>query len=162
MIRQGNVLFERDPEHFTIKLFRYATEQTYDSRMWQIIETKSKSLEQFRNAHKLGLRELEDITMGSADAGQMKALATGNPLIVQEVQLRQTLRKEENLYKAFLKEQHFKQESLQRNKSTLQYTQERIGILNTLLELREPKKESVSIGLYDEAGPQVFHLSKSG
>ncbi|WP_104725491.1 SNF2-related protein, partial [Helicobacter suis] len=162
LIRQGNVLFERDPEHFTIKLFRYATEQTYDSRMWQIIETKSKSLEQFRNAHKLGLRELEDITMGSADAGQMKALATGNPLIVQEVQLRQTLRKEENLYKAFLKEQHFKQESLQRNKSTLQYTQERIGILNTLLELREPKKESVSIGLYDEAGqPQVFHLSKS-
>ncbi|WP_163556208.1 hypothetical protein [Helicobacter suis] len=168
------MLFEKDPEHFTIKLFRYATEQTYDSRMWQIIETKSKSLEQFRNAHKLGIRELEDISMGSADASEMKALATGNPLIVQEVQLRQTLKKEENLYKAFLKEQHFKQESLQRNKSTLQHTQEQLDILNTFLELREPRKEPLKIELYDGSfqepkkalgttisQTQVFHLLKS-
>ncbi|WP_163566074.1 SNF2-related protein [Helicobacter suis] len=162
LIRQGNVLFEREPEHFTIKLFRYATEQTYDSRMWQIIESKSKSLEQFRNAHKLGIRELEDISMGSADAGQMKALATGNPLIVQEVKLRQTLKREENLYKAFLKEQHFKQESLSRHKSILQHTQEQLDILNTLLELRESRKESVKIELYEEASQkQVFHLLKS-
>ncbi|WP_104759731.1 SNF2-related protein [Helicobacter bizzozeronii] len=175
LIRQGNTLFARDPEHFAIKLFRYATEQTYDSRMWQIIESKSKSLEQFRNAHKLGLRELEDITMGSADASEMKALATGNPLIVQEVQLRQSLRKEENLYKAFLKEQHFKQEGLQRHQSALQHAKKQLDILNTLLGCREPRRETLSIELYDGSfqepralvlgtainKPQVFHLSKS-
>ncbi|WP_158653114.1 SNF2-related protein, partial [Helicobacter baculiformis] len=175
LIRQGNVLFERDPEHFAIKLFRYATKQTYDSRMWQIIESKSKSLEQFRSAHKLGLRELEDITMGSADASEMKALATGNPLIVQEVRLRQILRKEENLYKAFLKEQHFKQESLQRNKGALQHSKKQLDTLNALIERREPKRESVSIELYEgsfqepralalgatTSKTQVFHLLKS-
>ncbi len=174
LIRQGNVLFERNKEHFTIKLFRYATEQTYDSRMWQIIETKSKSLEQFRNAHKLGIRELEDISMGSADASEMKALATGNPLIVQEVKLRQTLKKEENLYKAFLKEQHFKQESLSRHKNTLKHAQEQLNVLNALLQVREPRKEPLKIELYDGSfqepkralgatisQTQVFHLLKS-
>ncbi|GAA8267537.1 hypothetical protein HpDR19_09200 [Helicobacter pylori] len=131
-IRQGNILHQNDPENFRMKIYRYATEKTYDSRMWQIIETKSKGIEQFRNAHKLGLNELEDFNMGSSNASEMKAEATGNPLIIEEVKLRAKIKSEESKYKAFNKEHYFNEESLKNNASQLDYLKQELKDLETL------------------------------
>ncbi|EMG83690.1 helicase protein [Helicobacter pylori GAM103Bi] len=131
-IRQGNILHQNDPENFRMKIYRYATEKTYDSRMWQIIETKSKGIEQFRNAHKLGLNELEDFNMGSSNASEMKAEATGNPLIIEEVKLRAEIKSEESKYKAFNKEHYFNEESLKNNASKLDYLKQELKDLETL------------------------------
>ncbi len=131
-IRQGNILHQNDPENFRMKIYRYATEKTYDSRMWQIIETKSKGIEQFRNAHKLGLNELEDFTMGSSNASEMKAEATGNPLIIEEVKLRAEIKNEEAKYKAFNKENYFNEENLKNNSSKLDYLKQELKDLETL------------------------------
>ncbi|WP_165510705.1 SNF2-related protein [Helicobacter pylori] len=131
-IRQGNILHQNDPENFRMKIYRYATEKTYDSRMWQIIETKSKGIEQFRNAHKLGLNELEDFNMGSSNASEMKAEATGNPLIIEEVKLRAEIKNEEAKYKAFNKENYFNEESLKNNASKLDYLKQELKDLETL------------------------------
>ncbi len=131
-IRQGNILHQNDPENFRMKIYRYATEKTYDSRMWQIIETKSKGIEQFRNAHKLGLNELEDFTMGSSNASEMKAEATGNPLIIEEVKLRAEIKSEEAKYKAFNKEHYFNEENLKNNASKLDYLKQELKDLETL------------------------------
>ncbi len=131
-IRQGNILHQNDPENFRMKIYRYATEKTYDSRMWQIIETKSKGIEQFRNAHKLGLNELEDFNMGSSNASEMKAEATGNPLIIEEVKLRAEIKSEEAKYKAFNKEHYFNEESLKNNASQLDFLHKELKDLETL------------------------------
>lgn len=131
-IRQGNILHQNDPENFRMKIYRYATEKTYDSRMWQIIETKSKGIEQFRNAHKLGLNELEDFNMGSSNASEMKAEATGNPLIIEEVKLRAEIKSEESKHKAFNKEHYFNEESLKNNASQLDYLKQELKDLETL------------------------------
>ncbi|AFI04121.1 adenine specific DNA methyltransferase [Helicobacter cetorum MIT 00-7128] len=131
-IRQGNLLHQADPENFSMKIYRYATEKTYDSRMWQIIETKSKGIEQFRNAHKLGLNELEDFNMGSSNASEMKAEATGNPLIIEEVKLRQIIKSEEAKYKAFNKEYYFNEESLKNNTSKLDFLHKELKDLEVL------------------------------
>ncbi|WQU22634.1 DEAD/DEAH box helicase family protein [Helicobacter pylori] len=131
-IRQGNILHQNDPENFRMKIYRYATEKTYDSRMWQIIETKSKGIEQFRNAHKLGLNELEDFNMGSSNASEMKAEATGNPLIIEEVKLRAEIKSEEAKYKAFNKEHYFNEENLKNNASQLDYLKQELKDLETL------------------------------
>ncbi|MGL2438392.1 SNF2-related protein, partial [Helicobacter pylori] len=131
-IRQGNILHQNNPENFRMKIYRYATEKTYDSRMWQIIETKSKGIEQFRNAHKLGLNELEDFNMGSSNASEMKAEATGNPLIIEEVKLRAEIKSEEAKYKAFNKEHYFNEESLKNNASKLDYLKQELKDLETL------------------------------
>ncbi len=131
-IRQGNILHQNDPENFRMKIYRYATEKTYDSRMWQIIETKSKGIEQFRNAHKLGLSELEDFNMGSSNASEMKAEATGNPLIIEEVKLRAEIKNEEAKYKAFNKENYFNEENLKNNSSKLDYLKQELKDLETL------------------------------
>lgn len=131
-IRQGNILHQNDPENFRMKIYRYATEKTYDSRMWQIIKTKSKSIEQFRNVHKLGLNELEDFNMGSSNASEMKAEATGNPLIIEEVKLRAEIKSEESKYKAFNKEHYFNEENLKNNASKLDYLKQELKDLETL------------------------------
>ncbi|MFP6141502.1 SNF2-related protein [Helicobacter pylori] len=131
-IRQGNILHQNDPENFRMKIYRYATEKTYDSRMWQIIETKSKGIEQFRNAHKLGLNELEDFNMGSSNASEMKAEATGNPLIIEEVKLRAEIKNEEAKYKAFNKENYFNEEDLKNNASQWDYLKQELKDLETL------------------------------
>ncbi|MCQ2667761.1 DEAD/DEAH box helicase family protein [Helicobacter pylori] len=131
-IRQGNILHQNDPENFRMKIYRYATEKTYDSRMWQIIETKSKGIEQFRNAHKLGLSELEDFNMGSSNASEMKAEATGNPLIIEEVKLRAEIKSEEAKYKAFNKEHYFNEENLKNNASQWDYLKQELKDLETL------------------------------
>ncbi|PUD62639.1 helicase, partial [Helicobacter pylori] len=131
-IRQGNILHQNDPENFRMKIYRYATEKTYDSRMWQIIETKSKGIEQFRNAHKLGLNELEDFNMGSSNASEMKAEATGNPLIIEEVKLRAKIKSEESKYKAFNKEHYFNEENLKNNASQWDYLKQELKDLETL------------------------------
>ncbi|WQY88468.1 DEAD/DEAH box helicase family protein [Helicobacter pylori] len=131
-IRQGNILHQNDPENFRMKIYRYATEKTYDSRMWQIIETKSKGIEQFRNVHKLGLNELEDFNMGSSNASEMKAEATGNPLIIEEVKLRAEIKSEEAKYKAFNKENYFNEENLKNNSSQWDYLKQELKDLETL------------------------------
>lgn len=133
VIRQGNKLFEADPENFRIKEFRYATEKTYDARMWQTIESKAKSIEQFRQAG-LSLRELEDFTMGSADAAEMKAEATGNPLILMQVQLSSDLRNEEIFYNNFKKEIFNNEEYFNR---TIKNKSENEAELKDLYSLKE-------------------------
>ena len=99
IIRQGNEFYEADPDGFEIEIYRYATKQTYDSRMWEIIETKARAIEQFKAD--ATLREIEDVSSESANAAEMKAGASGNPLILEEISMRTDLRKLEAQKKAW-------------------------------------------------------------
>lgn len=136
VIRQGNELFMRDPQNFRVKEFRYATERTYDARMWQVIESKARSIEQFRKAG-ADVRTLEDITSGAADAAEMKAEATGNPLILLQVQLNSDLRQEEMLYSGYKRQIHNNEESLITNLSKIELLKKDIAkmeILNSIIK----------------------------
>lgn len=97
ILRQGNEFYEEDPEGFEVEIARYATKQTYDSRMWQTIEYKASGIEQFRKGDSLQ-RVIEDIASEAANAAEMKAAATGNPLIFMQVQLSAELKKLEALH----------------------------------------------------------------
>jgi len=98
IIRQGNALYDKYPD-FEIEILRYATERTYDSRMWQTIEVKARFIEQMR-AGAVDSREIEDIAGEAASAAEMKAVASGNPLILEEFKLRADVAKLSGLKKA--------------------------------------------------------------
>lgn len=87
IVRQGNELYARDPENFEVEILRYGTRQTYDTRMWQIIEHKAAGVEQLRKAGD-DLLEIDDVGGEAANAADMKAAASGNPLILEEIKLR--------------------------------------------------------------------------
>ncbi len=104
-IRQGNQFYEEDPEGFELSIYRYATKQTYDSRMWQTIEYKAAGIEQFRRGDAL-TRVIDDVASEAANAAEMKAAATGNPLIFLQVKLTADLRKMEAIYSNYVRSRH--------------------------------------------------------
>lgn len=91
IIRRGNMLYERDPEHFEVEICRYATAQTYDTRRWQLLEHKAAGVEQLRKYS--GESEIDDVASEAANSADMKAAASGNPLILRETQLAAEVRK---------------------------------------------------------------------
>lgn len=86
-------------------IYNYATKQTYDARMWQTIEYKAAAIEQFRKGDLLQ-RVIDDVQSEAANAAEMKAAASGNPLILMQVQLAADLRKLEALYSQHQRGQH--------------------------------------------------------
>jgi len=105
IIRQGNMLYERDPDKFSVGVYYYATKQTYDARMWQTIEYKAAAIEQFRKGDLLQ-RVIDDVQSEAANAADMKAAASGNPLILMQVKLASDLRKLEALHSQHQRSQH--------------------------------------------------------
>lgn len=104
-IRQGNELYAEDPEGFEIEIMRYATENTLDARQWQTIEAKAKFIEQIRKGD-LKKRDIEDIGGEAANAAEMKAAASGNPLILEEMETRRKLQQLERQSSEHDREQH--------------------------------------------------------
>ena len=100
IIRQGNSLYERDPAGFEAEILRYATNRTYDTRMWQLIEHKAAGIEGFRRADR-NTRTIADVSGEAANAADMKAAASGDPRIQKELQLRTERQKLENMRKAW-------------------------------------------------------------
>ena len=104
-IRQGNELYAADPEGFEIEILRYATKNTLDARQWQTIEAKARFIQQMRKGD-MKTREIEDIAGEAANAAEMKAAASGNPLILEEMDTRRKLRQLEGKSVEHDREQH--------------------------------------------------------
>ena len=79
IIRQGN-------DNEQVHVFRYVTENTFDSYMWQTIENKQKFISQIMTS-KSPVRSCEDIDETALTYAEVKALATGNPHIKEKMDL---------------------------------------------------------------------------
>lgn len=104
IIRRDNELYARDPDGFEVFIGRYATEQTYDTRRWQILEHKARGIEQLRNFDG-SINEIEDIDGEAANAADMKAAASGDPMILEETKLRNEVIRLERLQASHADEQ---------------------------------------------------------
>ena len=79
IVRQGN-------ENKKVEIYRYVTENTFDSYLWQTIENKQKFISQIMTS-KTPVRVAEDIDESTLNYAEIKALATGNPLIKEKMDL---------------------------------------------------------------------------
>ena len=92
--RQGNINDE-------VECFTYVTEGSFDARLWDILERKQNFINQIMNGESVG-REAEDTGEVTLSAAEVKALASGSPLILEQVQLDTDIKKLESLYRAHL------------------------------------------------------------
>ena len=90
--RQGNINDE-------VECFTYVTEGSFDARLWDILERKQNFINQVMNGENVG-RETEDTGEVTLSAAEVKALASGSPLIMEQVQLDTDIKKLESLYRA--------------------------------------------------------------
>lgn len=75
ILRQGN----QNPE---VRIFQYVVEHTFAAYMWQAIERKAKFIAQIMRG-RLDLREIDDLPGDALSAAEAKALASGNPLLLE-------------------------------------------------------------------------------
>lgn len=144
-IRRGNRLYERDPEGFELEVHRYATSQTYDTRRWQTLEHKASGIEQLRN-FRAGMNEIEDVASEAANSADMKAAASGNPLILRETQLSTEVKKLRLLERAHRDGQYQVQSRIQWSRAYMEKTgPESIANLNSLISLRD---NATTLGKY--------------
>ena len=113
IIRQGNKLYERDPQGFEVSVSRYATKETLDARMWQTLEGKANFIEQVRKGGTTS-RTVEDVAGEAMNSAEMKAAASGNPKILEEMQIRRQLREMENAQSNHQREQYRIKDSIKR------------------------------------------------
>jgi len=76
ILRQGN-------ECEDVEIFRYVTEQSFDAYLWQTLETKARFIAQVMKGDK-GIRSLEDVELATLSYAEVKALASGNPLVIEK------------------------------------------------------------------------------
>jgi hypothetical protein len=69
-----------------VHIFRYVTESTFDSYMWQLIENKQKFISQIMTS-KAPVRSCEDVDEAALSYAEVKALATGNPAVKEKMAL---------------------------------------------------------------------------
>ncbi len=79
ILRQGNI----NPE---VKIFRYITENTFDSYSWQLIENKQKFISQIMTS-KSPVRSCHDVDESVLSFAEVKALAAGNSNIKEKMDL---------------------------------------------------------------------------
>lgn len=79
IVRQGN----SNPE---VDLYRYITEGTFDSYSYQLLESKQKFISQIMTS-KSPVRSAEDVDETALSYAEIKALASGNPKIMEKMQL---------------------------------------------------------------------------
>ena len=78
-IRQGN-------ENDEIDVFTYVTEGTFDAYLYQLVENKQKFISQIMTSKAI-VRSAEDIDEKALSYAEIKALAAGNPLIIEKTEL---------------------------------------------------------------------------
>ena len=79
IVRQGNTNSEVD-------LYRYVTEGTFDAYSYQLLESKQKFISQVMTS-KSPVRSAEDVDETALSYAEIKALASGNPKIMEKMQL---------------------------------------------------------------------------
>ncbi|HEY3856448.1 MAG TPA: hypothetical protein VGO67_18850 [Verrucomicrobiae bacterium] len=76
ILRQGNT----NPE---IEIYRYVTEESFDAYMWQTLETKAKFISQVMTGES-DLRRIEDVDGTALTYAEVKAIASGNPMVIEK------------------------------------------------------------------------------
>ena len=98
IIRQGN----KNPE---VDIYRYVTEGTFDAYLYQLVENKQRFISQIMTL-KTPVRFAEDIDETALSYAEIKALAAGNPDIIEKTELDTQVAKLKLLKQNYLSEKY--------------------------------------------------------
>ncbi len=83
--REGRILRQGNTNEF-VGIFRYVTEGSFDAYMWQTLETKSRFISQVMTGDAT-MRKAEDVDATALSYAEVKAIASGNPMVIEKAQI---------------------------------------------------------------------------
>lgn len=95
-IRQGNM-------NKGIRIYTYATERTFDSYSYQILENKQRFISQVEKGD-MTVREAEDIDEATLSYAEIKAITSANPKIKRKMELDMEMARLRDLESRYKKE----------------------------------------------------------
>ena len=107
ILRQGN-------KNEVVSIYRYVTEGSFDAYMWQTLETKAKFIAQVMSGD-MTIRRLEDLDSAALTYAEVKAIASGNPLVIEKAQVDAELIRLTRLRSAHAEEQYRIRTNLRRS-----------------------------------------------
>ena len=123
MVRQGN-------ENKKVHIYSYVTEGTFDAYLYQLVEQKQKFISQIMTS-KTPMRSMEDIDEKALSYGEIKALATGNPKILEKTNL------DNEVNKLKLLKQNFMSQKYDLEDKTIKYYPQQIARLENQIKAME-------------------------
>ena len=144
MIRQGN-------ENKKVFVYSYVTEKTFDSYMYQLVEQKQKFISQIMTS-KTPARTMEDIDDKALTYGEIKALATGNPKILEKTSLDTDVAKLRLLKQEFMNQKYSLQDKI------IKYFPEEIARLNNKIGAME--EDTIKLQEYTRPNADGFSPMK--
>jgi N12 class adenine-specific DNA methylase len=85
ILRQGN-------SYAQVRVFRYVTTGSFDAYMWQLLEVKARFIAQVM-CGQVSTRRVEDLENTALTFAEIKAIASGNPLVMEKVRVDTEIRK---------------------------------------------------------------------
>ncbi|WP_025038364.1 Eco57I restriction-modification methylase domain-containing protein [Bradyrhizobium sp. DOA9] len=131
IVRQGN-------QHDEVDIFAYATEGSLDAQMWQNNERKARFIAAALSGD-TSIRRLED--MGESQANQFamaKAIASGDPRLMQKAGLEADIARLERLRAAHIDDQHAVRRQMREAERDIDLSIRRIGEVSRDIERRVP------------------------
>lgn len=84
IIRQGN-------ENDEVEIYTYVTKGSFDKRMWDLLKNKSIMINSIMHGD-TSIRQIDDISDFTLSASEVMAVASGNPLLVEQAELTDKIR----------------------------------------------------------------------
>src|ERR1035441_6562188 len=129
ILRQGN-------KNSAVQIYRYVTEGSFDAYMWQTLETKAKFISQVMSGD-MTVRRIEDLDSTALTYAEVKAIASGNPLVIEKAQVDAELMKLTRLRSAHAEEQYRIRANLRHSHEEAQRFTERLANLHKDLAVRQ-------------------------
>ena len=129
ILRQGN-------KNSSVQIYRYVTEGSFDAYMWQTLETKAKFIAQVMSGD-MTVRRLEDMDSAALTYAEVKAIASGNPLVIEKAQVDAELIRLSRLRSAHAEEQYRIRYNLRHAREEGEKWTERLANLREDLKLRQ-------------------------
>jgi hypothetical protein len=129
ILRQGN-------QNPMIHIYRYVTAGSFDSYMWQTLETKARFIAQVMTGD-MTLRRVEDLDSAALTYAEVKAIASGNPLVIEKAQVDAELVRLSRLRSAHAEEQYRIRGNLRHANDDASSSHERLGNLRQDITARE-------------------------
>lgn len=142
IVRQGN-------SNNKVAIFRYVTKGTFDSYLWQIQEQKLRYISQVMTGKNIS-RSCEDTDETVLSAAEVKAVATGNPLLLEKMTL------DNEVERLKLVESRWKNEKAVMEQNLTETYPNRIKEFNN--KIREIKDDLFTVNNY----PEGFEIELDG
>lgn len=150
MVRQGN-------ENKKVHLFRYVTEKTFDSYLFQTLENKQKFIGQIMTS-KSPARNCADVDANALSYSEVKALCAGNPLIKEKMTLENEIA-ELKMIKSSYDNQHYQLQDnvLKKYPTELEATTKRIECIKNDIQYLETVPDRLN-----EDGKKILDIKVCG